>query len=202
MKNNILSRIFAVLVPVLILVGIFYWIRGGDENTLVKKGSSCENMLLERMKTSGVSYDVLDEEVYTGQVAGVRFDGNFPEAKMFQTKIREAAQQGPNFAGHYTVATWGCGSGCQQHAVVDAQSGDIISFGITTEMGLRYYPNSRILITNPPENFPKISEVDMTKSEIEMTWSKLPREYYVLTENTDTSYLEKICTENPFEQGV
>lgn len=35
-------------------------------------------------------------------------------ARMFRTMIRTQAKQGPNFAGHYTVAIWGCGSGCRQ----------------------------------------------------------------------------------------
>lgn len=199
MKNNTFSRIVAVFVPIAILVGIFYWIRGGDENILVKKGSVCENMLLERMSTIGVSYDIASEDIYTGPLASVRFDGNFPEARMFRTKIIEAAQQGPNFAGHYTVATWGCASGCQQHAVVDAQSGNIVSFGLMTEMGLKYYPNNRILITNPAENFSKIIESNTNGSEIYDEWLKIPREYYVLIENLGTPYLEKVCTENPFE---
>lgn len=32
---------------------------------------------------------------------------------------------GPNFAGHYYVIRWGCGSDCLMMAVVDAQSGNV-----------------------------------------------------------------------------
>lgn len=32
---------------------------------------------------------------------------------------------GPNFAGHYYVIRWGCGSDCLMMAVVDAQSGKV-----------------------------------------------------------------------------
>src|SRR5262250_1611988 len=46
-------------------------------------------------------------------------------ARMFRTQIREAARKGPNFAGHYTVAEWGCGSGCVTIAVIDAVSGKV-----------------------------------------------------------------------------
>jgi len=45
--------------------------------------------------------------------------------RTFRTRIRDAAEQGPNFAGHYTVAEWGCGTGCVQMAVVDNQSGAV-----------------------------------------------------------------------------
>jgi hypothetical protein len=49
-----------------------------------------------------------------------------PAAPVFKTRgpfpaeIREAARKGPNFAGHYTIAEWGCGSGCVSFAVIDA----------------------------------------------------------------------------------
>lgn len=45
--------------------------------------------------------------------------------RMFRTMVREAAAKGPNFAGHYTIAEWGCGSGCMSIAVVDAVSGKV-----------------------------------------------------------------------------
>jgi len=47
--------------------------------------------------------------------------------RMFRTAIREAAAKGPNFAGHYTIAEWGCGSGCMSSVVVDAVSGKVFA---------------------------------------------------------------------------
>jgi hypothetical protein len=47
--------------------------------------------------------------------------------RSFRTVIAEAAAKGPNFAGHYTVAEWGCGSGCMSLAVVDATTGKVFS---------------------------------------------------------------------------
>jgi hypothetical protein len=43
--------------------------------------------------------------------------------RAFRTKLREAAKQTPNFAGHYIVTTFGCGSSCVMGAVIDARSG-------------------------------------------------------------------------------
>jgi hypothetical protein len=43
----------------------------------------------------------------------------------FRTAIRDAAARGPNFAGHYTIAEWGCGAGCVSIVVVDAVNGAI-----------------------------------------------------------------------------
>ena len=46
-------------------------------------------------------------------------------ARRFRTMIRDQAQNGPNFAGHYTVAYWGCGAGCMQLAIIDAKNGNV-----------------------------------------------------------------------------
>ena len=48
-----------------------------------------------------------------------------PADRLFRTMIREGASKGPNFAGHYTIAEWGCGSGCVSIAVVDAKDGTV-----------------------------------------------------------------------------
>lgn len=47
--------------------------------------------------------------------------------RMFRSAIREAAAKGPNFAGHYTIAEWGCGSGCMSSVVVDAVTGKVFA---------------------------------------------------------------------------
>jgi hypothetical protein len=45
--------------------------------------------------------------------------------RMFRAVIRDAAKDGPNFAGRYTLAQWGCGAGCVSVAVIDAADGRI-----------------------------------------------------------------------------
>jgi hypothetical protein len=45
-------------------------------------------------------------------------------ARKFRTVIREQREEaGVNFAGHYTIASAGCGTGCSITAVVDARTG-------------------------------------------------------------------------------
>ncbi len=48
-----------------------------------------------------------------------------PIDRLFRTRIRQSAAKGPNFAGSYTIAEWGCGSGCISAAVVDARDGTV-----------------------------------------------------------------------------
>lgn len=46
-------------------------------------------------------------------------------ANMFRTNLRNAAQDGVNFAGHYILTTWGCGTNCSVTAIIDARSGRV-----------------------------------------------------------------------------
>lgn len=48
-----------------------------------------------------------------------------PRAKKFQTMLKKGAEKGPNFSGHYTIVTWGCGVACQELAIVDARDGSV-----------------------------------------------------------------------------
>lgn len=43
--------------------------------------------------------------------------------RVFRTRIREAAKTGPNFAGRFTIGTWGCGSACLSMVTIDAKTG-------------------------------------------------------------------------------
>lgn len=46
-------------------------------------------------------------------------------AKRYKTVIARSAAAGPNFSGHYTFVSWGCGTACQEFAIVDATTGRI-----------------------------------------------------------------------------
>jgi hypothetical protein len=47
------------------------------------------------------------------------------EARRFRSALRDAAKAGPNFAGHYTIAGWGCGASCLDWGIVDARTGKV-----------------------------------------------------------------------------
>jgi hypothetical protein len=73
-------------------------------------------------------------EKFRGEPASVKL--TTPRTRMFRTMIREGAKEGPNFAGHYTLVIWGCGSDCKGFAIVDARTGNAYCFaevlGVTT----------------------------------------------------------------------
>lgn len=88
-----------------------------------------------------------------------------PEAETQLTRehissIRAAVTRGANFAGHYTIADWGCGTGCAIYVIVDNRTGKIyappeisrVDLGIG---GPEYRANSSLMVlANCPD--PKI----------------------------------------------
>jgi hypothetical protein len=46
-------------------------------------------------------------------------------ARMFRTSLRNAAKEGVNFAGHFILTGWGCGTNCSQWAIIDARNGRV-----------------------------------------------------------------------------
>jgi hypothetical protein len=48
-------------------------------------------------------------------------------ARMYRTVLRSEIAKGPNFAGHYRVAIWGCGTSCAMFAVVNLKTGRVIT---------------------------------------------------------------------------
>lgn len=78
--------------------------------------------------------------------------------RTFRTRIREAAAEGPNFAGQYKIAEWGCGAGCASFAIIDEVSGTVYDppfSGVTIKVsdkyeggdpGYDYKPDSRLLV--------------------------------------------------------
>ena len=62
-------------------------------------------------------------ETFKGKPAPVKLSSL--RARMFRTMLRANAEEGVNFAGHYIVATWGCGSDCHSLAIIDARTGNV-----------------------------------------------------------------------------
>ncbi len=99
---------------------------------------------------------------------------NSPGAGSFRTRLTAALREGVNFAGHYILTGWGCGTGCIYGAIIDARTGRVyfpqplggMASGTTDDGGyaeepLRYRKNSRLLIINgvpgTPEGRPELS---------------------------------------------
>ena len=61
--------------------------------------------------------------VYKGRAAALKLTTQ--EARNYRTRLREGARRAVNFAGHYKLYTWSCGTGCLQTAFIDAKTGEV-----------------------------------------------------------------------------
>jgi len=96
-------------------------------------------------------------ERFTGKPAAVDLKSD-PEARRFRTRLLEGAAAGPNFAGTYTVVTWGCGTDCQVMAIVDAKTGKVFFPGVSAELGFEYRLDSRLLVANATDEVSEVLE--------------------------------------------
>ncbi len=89
-------------------------------------------------------------------------------AQKFKTVITEAVGRGINFAGRYVIAEWGCGTGCQDHAIVDVATGKIVQYGLVSARGLEYAADSRLLIVNIPKASAEATDGDVATDYYEL----------------------------------
>ncbi len=102
--------------------------------------------------------------LYRGEPAAPIITGEF---RGIRTRIREGATSDVEFAGHYTIPRWGCGTSCNGFVIVDSKSGKVYDgFGVAglpfrwvEERGgedvfprMEFYPYSRLLKINACPN--------------------------------------------------
>ena len=139
-----MRRSLYILVAALIIIGIFYSINRYIHNNTPQ---------LDIPNFSDL--EVNPEEISTASPAPIDLESD-PIDQAFRTRLTEGAKEGPNFAGHYTIVEWGCGTMCSAFAIVDALTGQIYSVPCGTQAGLSFSENSRLLIINPFENIDKV----------------------------------------------
>lgn len=130
-----------------------------DNVALLKAGSFAQPLICEKDGQSVVlpgfgSYSV---EVFSGKPKPITFSGN-RDARMFRTRLNDALKGGVNFAGQYIFASWGCGTGCVQGAIIDSKTGvvyfpdeiRVMTFGLIEDgvMPLQFKKDSRLFILN------------------------------------------------------
>jgi hypothetical protein len=75
-------------------------------------------------KTGAPRFEKYSADVYAGKPAPLNLRSH-RLARIYRTSIREQLHdEGINFAGHYTIAAMGCGTGCSITAIVDARNGN------------------------------------------------------------------------------
>ena len=105
-----------------------------------------------------------------------------PDARSFRTRLTQAIRGDVNFAGHYIVAGWGCGTGCVSGAIIDARNGYVYwpeqfnALGVgDTENGyvdepVAYRKNSRLLVITGSPGRAKDDDPDLPSGEYYYEW--------------------------------
>ena len=114
--------------------------------------------------------------IYRGRVAPL-VESSSPTARMYRTRTRQALAEGVNFAGHYVVARWGCGTGCLWGHIVDARTGRAVADLPSSTPSVVFRPDSRLFVVNPPED---IIEQAAPDAPLESLMGYEQSEYWVL----------------------
>lgn len=59
-------------------------------------------------------------------------------AETFRTRLTDGLRRGVNFAGHYVVVGWGCGTGCISGGIIDARNGRVYFPNAFHDIGVWY----------------------------------------------------------------
>ena len=83
------------------------------------------------------------------------------DQRWYRTAIREGAKRNMEFAGHYTVPSFGCGTGCSAFYIVDSISGKVYDGFAASDLPdawlgkhdpeakrMEFHPNSRLFKIN------------------------------------------------------
>ena len=89
------------------------------------------------------------KEVSVEKVKVVDF-GSHSKGNLFKTQLRETEGKSANFAGHYVVVSWGCGTPCQTVAMVEVKSGRVFFAPFSTGLGSEFRVDSYLFIDTPP----------------------------------------------------
>jgi len=190
MLMTLLSFLFSRLIPPKIITI-------EAEPKRVMSVSVCEEVI-KHQEDALLSADPV--EIYEGTPAKVDFSRD-PWYKTYYTMITTQVDEGPNFAGHYTFASWGCGTECLNYVIVDTITGKIAY--IPPEKLHRQYPSynvkSNIIVMNPKEDYrdligKTLEEIIVNEQFSSASWS---REYYeFIDDGVGEAWLPKVCGEN------
>jgi opacity protein-like surface antigen len=96
-------------------------------------------------------------DTFVGKAAKVRLVS--ADDKEYATRIREASRQKPNFAGHYVLASWGCGASCVSNVAIDAKTGrvtwlpfTVCCWDVDVQEPIEFRRDSRLLVVHGSRN--------------------------------------------------
>jgi hypothetical protein len=98
-----------------------------------------------------IQYDKFNVDTFTGKRVGINYSSN-KTAQRFRSAINWSIEKfGMNFAGHYNLARWGCGTSCIKGAITDFKTGNVYDLP-PASVGYAFQNKSRLLVINPPDS--------------------------------------------------
>lgn len=95
----------------------------------------------------------------------LKANNSLKNTKQFKTVLKGYLQGQPNYAGKYIIATWGCGSSCLRHAIINKNTGYVfwpeeiyVTFNLfkCDKNTLEFREDSNLLILNTPDLHGKV----------------------------------------------
>jgi hypothetical protein len=117
------------------------------------------------------------KEIFPGPYVNPDTD-NSPTGKRFRSVIQNGYVQKPDFAGHYRVVSWGCGSNCHVFVLVDMKTGKIINAPGPAAIDAEYYVHSAVFVIDPQDMI-KESGADLYVTEY-FLWDEASGEFHPL----------------------
>ena len=139
----------------------FHRIASFNDTVVLAKFEDLENTEVYKKITFNNSFEKYSVPIYKGELKDPDFKTN-PDAKSFITRIKEGCKGGVNFAGHYTLIYWGCGTACQYGVVVDRKTGEIFN-GYLSSLGSQFKADSKLIIFNAEIENKKSKYIELDK---------------------------------------
>ncbi|HEY9099574.1 MAG TPA: hypothetical protein VIN38_11950 [Thiobacillus sp.] len=110
------------------------------------------------------------KEVFNGPYAKPDINSSLT-GKRFRTVIQNAYVREPDFAGHYRVISWGCGSNCHVFVLVDMKTGQLIHAPGPASLDAEYHVDSALFVIDPQDRIQE-SGSDMYQTKY-FVWGKV-----------------------------
>jgi len=98
-----------------------------------------------------IEYNNYIVDTFAGKRASINYDSS-PTARRFRSAINGSIEKsGMNFAGHYNLARWGCGTSCINGAITDLKTGKVYDIPVAS-LDYEFRNDRRLLVVNPPDS--------------------------------------------------
>lgn len=156
--NEPVIKYFALAILIIFLLLVFVYLFYFGTNRLFgdsHDASSSTNVSLAAQTFGCLATPLfgnfLATSTYEKEPHTIDFSTATGSSRFYTMITRGVTRNGVNMGGRYSLVSWGCGTACQEHAIVDTENGRIVNFGLVSAYGIRTRADSNLLIFNPKE---------------------------------------------------